>query len=682
MRAHIQSTGSRGRSSRTAERASGLRAAWPDAASDVSPREACLPTRRSRGAQPARFCAWIWLLLGFFLGHPAFAAGLEERPNILWITAEDLCPNLGCYGDEYARTPSLDAFARESVRYTRAFATAPVCSPARSCLITGMYATSLGTQRLRSRFPVPKEIRGFAALLRESGYYTANNVKTDYNLRNEPAFIRDCWDESSAGAHWRGRRQGQPFFAVVNLMTTHQSRASAWPADEFERGVGARLTPGERHDPARAPLPPYYPDTPEARRAWARYHDCITAMDREAGALLQQLADDGLAGNTIVFFFGDNGMGLPRGKRCLWDTGLQVPLLVRVPEKFRALAPGAPGGSTDRLVSFVDFAPTVLSLCGAPAPASMQGIAFLGPAAGKPRDCVFGARDRVDEAFDLSRSVRDPRYLYIRNFMPHLSWMQPEAYSDQAAFRRELRRLAAEDKLAGGPLTYAAPRKPIEELYDTEADPHQIRNLSASPDHAAVLERMRAALNAWILSTRDAGFLTEPQVRERIGAAGTPLDLARDPARYPLARLLKAAGSVGRPEAAGLQLKMLRDPDDGVRYWAAVGLHAAGGAAEAARAALRDAIEDRSPVVRIEAASALARMGEDRDALGLLARDLQAGEPDVALHAARSLQLLGDIARPAWPAMREALERARRDEPAVGDPAMFLRFSLESALGQ
>jgi arylsulfatase A-like enzyme len=609
-------------------------------------------------------------------------AGESLRPNILWITAEDISAHLGCYGDAYARTPQLDALAREGLRYTHAFATAPVCSPARSCLITGVYATSLGTQRLRSRFPVPAHVRGFAALLREAGYYTANNSKTDYNLRGEDEFIKDCWDECSPHAHWRGRRSGEPFFAVFNLMTTHQSRASVWSHDEFEREIGARLSPGERHSPAAATLPPYYPDTAEARRTWARYHDCLTAMDKEVGALLDQLASDGLADDTIVFFYGDNGMGLPRGKRCLWDTGLREPFLVRFPVKFRRFAPAPPGSSTDRLVSFVDFAPTVLSLCGIQIPAHMQGVAFLGDAAGKPRAFVFGARDRVDEAFDLSRSVRDQRFLYIRNFMPHLSWMPPEGYSDASAFRREFARLAAEGKLNGPQLAYAGPRKPIEELYETDADQHQIHNLAAAPGHRATLERMRHALWEWLRTTRDVGFLTEPQVWERIGAAGTPFDLAHDNTKYPLARLLGAADLVGRSEVVLQQGALLRDPDDGVRYWAALGLHAAGRAAEPAREALRAALNDPSAVVRIEAAAALVGLGETAEPLRILERELRSTQPDVALHAARTLQLLGASARPIWPVMIEVCNRARREEPSVGDQAMYLRFSLEAALNR
>ncbi len=622
----------------------------------------------------------VLFVLGLVASSGTSASPASPKPNILWITCEDICPQLGCYGDSYARTPNLDAFARQAVRYTRAFATAPVCSPARSCLITGMYATSLGTQRLRSTFPVPAEFRGFPAWLREAGYYCSNNVKTDYNLRGETAFIRDAWDVSSGKAHWRGRKPGQPFFAVFNLMTTHQSRTSVFPHEQFEKMVGSRLAPEERHDPARAPVSPYYPDTPESRRMLARYYDCITAMDKEVAALLHALDEDGLANDTIVFFYSDNGMGIPRGKRCLFDTGLWEPLIIRFPEKFRHLATGTPGSVTDRLVSFVDFGPTVLSLAGLPMPKQMQGVPFAGPAAGKPRKFVFGARDRVDEAFDLSRSVRDGRWLYIRNFMPHLSWMPPERFSDGSTMRREFKRLAAESRLGADQLTYAAPRKPIEELYDSETDPHQVKNLAALPKHRATLEKMRRALREWLLTTRDAGFLTEPQMRERIGADSTPFAVAKDPKKYPLVRLLDAADLVGRPGVVPKQEKLLSDPDDGVRYWAAVGLHAAGKDAAPARDALRAALKDTSAVVRIEAAVALVQLGETEAGLRVLENDLRSEHGDVALHAARALELLGEAARPAVPAMRAVLDGA--DRKTFGEYGLFLRFSLEAALEQ
>lgn len=609
------------------------------------------------------------------------SATAADRPNILWITTEDMSPNLGCYGDPDARTPRLDAFSRESVRFTRAFATAPVCSPARSCLITGMYATSLGTQRLRSQFPVPAEFAPFPALLRNAGYYCSNNVKTDYNLRDESTFIGKAWDESSATAHWRKRRAAQPFFAVFNFMTTHQSRTSVLPAEQFEQEVGSKLTAAERHEPAKLKLPPFYPDTAEARRAWARYHDCITAMDKQAGELLDQLAADGLAQDTIVFFFSDHGMGMPRGKRCLFDSGLEVPLMVRFPEKWRQLAPAQPGSTRDRLVSFVDFAPTVLSLCDVRPAAYFQGAAFFGPTAGPAPRFVHGARDRVDEAFDVARSVRDERWLYIRNFMPHLSWMQPEGYSDASTFRQDLKRLAAERKLGPGPLTYAAARRPLEELYDTRSDPYQLRNLAYDPVHRPTIDRMRVELKRWQLETRDAGFLTEPQMWARLKGNDTPWSLAHDNARYPLERLLEVAGAVGRDEAASQQRDWLRDPDDAVRYWATVGLHARASLTEADRVALRAALRDDSPVLRIEAAWALASQKEAEVALPVLAAALRDNSPEVKLHAARALELLGPVAAPVHSEMRAALAAAKEREAGGSDIlAMFVRFSLEAAL--
>ncbi|MBM4019110.1 MAG: sulfatase [Planctomycetes bacterium] len=588
---------------------------------------------------------------------PAAAAAAEEppaRPNILWITCEDMSPFLGCYGDAYAVTPNIDRLAREGVRYTAAFATAPVCSPARSCLITGMYATSLGTQHLRSQFPIPGYIRGFPSYLRAAGYYCTNNVKTDYNTSREPAIVKDSWDDCSATAHWRGRRPGQPFFAVFNSMQTHQSQIGCLPYETFLKNVQAKLAPAERHDPAGAPLPPYYPDTPITRRAWARMYDCITLMDREhVGRLLKELEDDGLAEDTIVFFYSDGGAGQPRHKRLIHDSGLRVAMLVRFPGKHRRLAPAAPGETVDRLVSFLDFAPTVLSLVGLPVPDCMQGRAFLGPAAGEPNGYVYGARDRVDEAYDCARSVRDARYLYIRNYMPHLSHNQPEWYSDQAEVRREITRLAAEGKLAADQLAYAGPARPLEELYDTQADPHQVRNLAASPEHAQVLQRMRSEHRRWVLETRDTGFLAEQEMVER-SAGATPLEMAQRDEKYPLARILAAADLVGRPEALSRQVELLKDGDSAVRYWAAVGLKALGRDAAPAREALRAALADPSATVSVEAAGALAAQGGVQPALDVLVKELRGPRPDAAAHAARTLELLGEAARPVLPAMKEA----------------------------
>lgn len=599
--------------------------------------------------------------------------GAAERPNILWLTVEDMSPHLGCYGDPDARTPHIDAFARQSVRFTHAFATAPVCAPARSCLITGMYATSLGTQRLRSGFPVPAHIRGFPAYLRAAGYHCTNNVKTDYNLRAENRFIADAWNESSTTAHWRTRTPGQPFFAVFNHMTTHQSRTSVWPQEQFEREVANRLTAEERHAPARVTLPPYYPDTPLARQAWARYHDCITVMDHEIGALLAQLDADGLAEDTIVFFFSDHGMGMPRGKRVLHDSGMRVPLLVRVPERWRTWALGGPGTTSDRLVSFVDFAPTVLGLAGVTVPEHMQGNAFMGPGIGAPRTQVFGARDRVDEVFDLARSVRDHRWLYIRTCMPHQGWMPAERYSDASPFRRELCYAAEQGTLPPAVMTYAAPQRALEELYDTHADPHQQINRADDPALQEVLATLRNDLIGWISDSRDAGFVPEPDMRQRMGD-DTPYAVAQDPARYPLPALLAAALLVGTDVPADDLAALARNDDPGVRYWSAIAANARNDLPLAHRL-----LGDSAAVVRIEAAAAILRQRADDAARTLLVQALNDAQSDVALHAARALELAGVHAAPARDHLGPPLERARKQESE--DPLqMFIRFSLEALL--
>ena len=615
----------------------------------------------------------------------AEVAANNSPPNILWITAEDMSPNLGCYGDTYASTPHLDRLASESVRYTHAFATAPVCSPARSCLITGVYATSLGTQRLRSAFPLPKDIRAFPAYLREAGYFTTNNVKTDYNVADEAAVIRDAWDRNGTDAHWRQRPAERPFFSVFNLMTTHQSRTSVWPYEQFEQEIGSTLQPEERHDPASVAVPPYYPDTPLVRRNLARYYDCIRVMDQQVGQILADLEADGLTDSTIVFFFSDHGMGLPRGKRVLHDTGMRVPLIIRCPARYASLAPGKQGSTVNRLVSFVDFAPTVLRLARLQIPAYMQGREFLAGTDAPEPQYVFGARDRVDEVLDVARSVRDHRYLYIRNYMPHLSWMPPEWYSDQSPMRRELQQLREAGRLTAEQLTYASTTRSAEELYDTQRDPNQLENLAASPEHQTALRRLRTAHEDWTLSTRDLGYLAESDVWDRADGAA-PWTMARQGGAYPLERIFETAQLVGRPEAIQRQIELLVDPDPAVRYWAAIGLHVDHQHAAAAAAALQQALNDSSPPVRVAAASALAKLGRREEAREALVESLQSEQPEDVLAAVRALELLEPPATEAREAIAALRERAREQLPEdilgpSGEPLwLFIYFSADSAL--
>jgi len=600
-----------------------------------------------------------------------------EKPNILWITCEDISPYLGCYGDPYAITPHLDRLASQSILYTNAYATAPVCAPCRSCLITGLYATSTGTQHLRSEVRLPAQIEPFPKPLRAAGYYCSNNYKEDYNFTDA-----GIWDDSSHTAHWRNRRLYQPFFSVFNLMTTHQGQINGSDEAFFET-YRSKLSEAERHDSETLLLPPYYPDTPMVRKIWARYYDLITVLDKQVGDLLAQLEADGLADNTIVFFFSDHGMGLPRFKRTLYDSGLHVPLLVHFPQRYQHLAPLPPSSRTDRLVSFVDFAPTMLSLVGLPVlPETMQGQAFLGKLRATPRQYIYGASSRVDEVYEMSRCVRDKRYKYIRHFMPHLSYVQPSEYPDRAEIMQEFRKLVAEGKLIGPQEALWRPTKPIEELYDTQADPHEIRNLAESPAHREVLSRLRHELRAWMIETHDTGLLPEAEMHIR-AAGSTPYEITQDRDAYPAPLILAAAELVGQgPQKLPLLKTYLLDPDSAVRYWAAVGLEALGPEAASATDALKETLNDPSPNVRFVAAGVLCRLGECSEALPILTKGLRDPRETVVLHAARTLQSIGNKARPSVRQMELVREACKNLDGTYrnNNHAMFIDWALKHAI--
>lgn len=640
-----------------------------------------------------RVCRCALSILLFLL--PAVSRGQDTseqkrspRPNILWITAEDMSPTLGCYGDSFANTPNIDHLASQGVRYSGAFATAPVCSPSRSCLINGLIATSQGTHNMRSAFPIPAFMSGFPSVLGEAGYYTSNNVKTDYNSGNSEAIIRASWDENSETAHWRNRDGDQPFFAVFNLMTSHQSRTMVWPYQQFVEQVQSELADSEIHDPEQVPLPPYYPDTPVVRKTVARYYDCVTVMDRQVGAILKQLSDDGLADDTIVFFYSDHGSGMPRHKRALLDSGMKVPLIVRFPRRYRHLAPGGPGDQTDRLVSFDDFGPTVLNLAGVDIPDFMTGKPFLGSRVEtSEREFVFGHRDRVDEVHDLARSVRDKRYLYIRNFMPHLGYNQPTAWPDQGEIRHEFYRLSDPVTMTDAQWHFAAPTRPLEELYDCQSDPMNLHNLVGSKDHRDALVRMRSTLYRHIEESRDLGFLPEA-IAWDLSQGTTLWEVARNDERYDQQRLVRAASAVGQADESEF-LDNLKHTDAGVRFWGAVGLAALPTVSPAAESALESALSDPVATVRIEAAGALLGHGRNTNAIAVLAAALTEKNLAAVQHAARTIELLGDRARAAAEAMKDCQRRMEQIRPPETSPldvdprkdaAMFILFSTEAFL--
>lgn len=427
-----------------------------------------------------------------------------RRPNILWISFEDTNPFYGCYGDSVARTPNLDRLASEGCRWTSCFSTAGVCAPARSAVITGMYPISIGTHHMRTTHTndaapelptpysavIPHYVKCFPEYLRAAGYYCTNNVKTDYQF--DPPVT--AWDELSTTAHWRNRPDpDQPFFAVFNPCRTHES--GMWP----------EKCPDPAFDPDDMVLPPYFPDTPKVRTAMARMYTHIERSDRELGELLAQLEEDGLADNTIVMHWSDHGP-LPRGKRWPYDSGIRVPLIVRWPGAID------PGTVSDELVSTIDLAPTVLSAVGLNVPAHMQGQVFAGPDTVEPREYVYASRDRYDESYDMVRAVRDKRFKYIRNCRPEQPYLLWIPYRNKHPILEEMWRLHMAGELnEHQSLMFRCPR-PVDELYDTQADPFEMTNLAGDPAYEADLVRLSEELDAWRADVGDMGEIAESEM--------------------------------------------------------------------------------------------------------------------------------------------------------------------------
>jgi len=438
----------------------------------------------------------------------------QKRPNILWISTEDMSPHLGCYGDKVARTPNIDRLATQGARFTNVFTTAAISAPVRAGIITGMYQTSIGCMHMRTTSyrrsvdnPVsftavpPHYVKAFTEYMRASGYYCTNNNKTDYQFAKDPV-PASIWDECSKNAHYKNRPdKSQPFFAVFNWTGTHESQN--WDLSKIKT------------DPAAVKLPPYYPDTEIIRRNVAKMYDNIARLDSVVGALIAELEKEGELENTVIFFWGDHGDGLPRGKRWLYDSGLNIPLIIKWNGRVK------PGSVDERLISSIDFGPTVLSMAGIPVPAHMQGRPFLGEqAAGFSRDAVFAARDRVDESYDMIRSVRTLNYLYIRNYYPNEPFSIWVPYLSNMPIYKEMLRLDAENKLNGPQKAWMAYSRPPEELYDVKKDPFQITNLAAVPEYRKVKDEMAKMHEKWTLETGDMGHLNEPEMVEQMWPGG------------------------------------------------------------------------------------------------------------------------------------------------------------------
>lgn len=551
----------------------------------------------------------------------------DELPNILWLTSEDNSPFLGCYGDEFATTPNLDKLASEGFLYTHAYANAPVCAPARNTIITGVYANSNGNQHMRSRYPLSEIVKTYPEFLREAGYYCTNNSKTDYNTNSiDPDEI---WDESSNKAHYKNREPGQPFFAVFNTGISHESSIhNSIPNDEL------------RHSPEEVPIPPHHPATPEMKHDWAQYYDKVEDMDTQIGEWLQELEDAGLADNTIVFYYGDHGGVVARSKRYVYESGTRVPFIVRIPEKYKYLFPESKTGSeVNRIISFVDLAPTLLSIAGIQIPEFMQGNAFLGKQKTEDPQYAFMFRGRMDERYDMSRAVRDHKYRYIRNYMPYRVYGQHLEYLWRAPSIRSWELAYLNGECNETQSRFWEP-KPVEELYDTENDPWEVNNLAKDPAYNEVLERMRAANKEWVTRIYDTGFIPEADRVDRAGDASM-YDYMRS-GEVDLSEMMEAAetATLGNPENMDKLKTYLKNNESAVRYWGASGLLILGDEAESAKDALIEATEDESPNVVTVAAEALYNLGETELAKKALLEVLKVPNEFARCHALNTIDCI------------------------------------------
>jgi arylsulfatase A-like enzyme len=457
---------------------------------------------------------------------------LFSSPNILWLVAEDLSPTIPPFGDSTIQTPNLSRLAGEGVRYTNVFSVSGVCSPSRAALATGMYPSSIGAHHMRTLFqqPAAREkgiinyevvpppyVKMVSQIMRENGYYCSNNSKEDYQFHPS----KMAWDESSVYAHWRNGPRDKPFFSIFNFGVTHES--NTW--NPFGRTYDLDTFPPPRNmekwwlrfqnvkkplyvaEDLEVRIPPYLPATEAVVNDVRRMYSNIVELDRHVGVILNQLEEDGLLENTIIVWYTDHGGPLPRQKRLLYDSGLKVPLIIRYPGKWRA------GEMDDRLISFVDFAPTLLSMAGIEVPDYMQGYAFEGKSrAAEERKYIHAAGDRFDEYYDMIRAVRDKRYKYLKNFQPEKGYYLPLEYRERMATMQELLRLREEGKLNEIQMQWFRPSKPEEELFDTENDPHELQNLAGDPAYADKLSELRAECERWMEEIKDMGFAPEEDI--------------------------------------------------------------------------------------------------------------------------------------------------------------------------
>ncbi len=585
----------------------------------------------------------------------------RNLPNILWIISEDHGPMIGAFGDSQASTPVIDAFAEQSITFTHAFSVAPVCAPARSTLITGMYPNSIGTHNMRSFGRVSSEITFFTKYLRNSGYYTANIGKHDFNMMppegvwdetNDDNRVQD-WDRT---AYFQKTNGEQPFFSIINLFNTHESRVKR----DMENQI--RDLSNTKHSADALTIPSYYPDTPQIRQVMAQYYDNIGDVDSALSGILRTLASDGLAEDTIVFFFSDHGTGVPRSKRSPYNSGLHVPLIIHIPRKFEHLTNITAGTKVDDIVSFIDFAPTVLALTNQQIPSHLQGTPFLLADGNRETKYAFGFRDRMDERFDLVRTARTQRFHYIKNFMPY----QPHGQHIDSMYRSHEVAKVWTSATQNGSLSaiqssfFSA--KSSEELYDIAVDPYETINLAENPAYKAMLIEMRAATVDWMRKIKDIGLIAESELQKK-SFGSSVYDIGQDSSNYDFEQTLKVAELASQMNKSNISqlIASTKHNNDTVRFWGTLGIIALNRDGIDALPSLRPLLKDTSIAVRVNAAEAMCQLSECNESLEVLEKVILNESGAAQLRAAVALDNLDEKVAPILP----AIKRLAREYQAV-----------------
>ncbi len=624
---------------------------------------ACKLTHRTHIIQSNKMKIVISFFILSFFYMPLRANAQDKknvRPNILWITIEDTSPQfIGAYGNANARTPNIDALAKTGIRFTNAFSTGTVCSPSRSCIITGVKTYKLGTGDHRSSVSIPAYIKGFPYYLKQSGYYVTNNLKTDYNIANAKHFISEAWDEcygagswgtafaannftfeeNAQEAGWWHRKPGQPFFSVFNFFDSHQSRTMTWSYDDYKKAILDNLNANEIIGDNDFNMPPIYHDSPEMHKQFARVYNSLKRTDLAIGRLLDHLKQDHLMDSTIIFFYADHGEGMPRGKTNGINYGYRVPFVIWFPPMYSYLSPwGKAGTVTDELIDFEDLAPTIISLAGGRIPAYLKGRILIGNKRSKTTKAIFLSNDRADNGPDLTRTVTDGRFIYSRNLMPFEPELRYIRYFEIGAIKQEMRADLKSNQLDSFQQSLFSPRA-REMLFDIKNDPWEMHNLASDKYYQDKLKYYRSALQKNIIKDRDILLIPEYETNQ-ISKTTTLYEYRQSDKNFPVKEIYAAASLSGfrNMATAKKQVALLSNKNPTIRYWAIIGLRSQPKEIlQKFKHEIISVIDDCYPPVSVTAAAICYDYFKDKKAEGVIKEACKNTNMDIALLAVNYL---------------------------------------------